>query len=1233
MIETKVYYREAGTDFDQLIFQDTGAATKRTLDNSLNSGLFELSKTTRQETFPRYHGIRFVFDDGTDIKQEDYRILGDVTTLEAKGSQKRWKHLIQLIEPTKLHERVYVGSKSFSRNKDGSAIYTLLDVITTLRTIARIEREDLLSALGDLFNIPTDVETILDRFDAPQLFFKDVTLREAIDGALSFIDATYELDLNNNMILRFFNDRTGEVTEIGDFDDEMRVVAGDYYSSEMDVLAQNLVNDKVLLPAATPEGINRHTVSLFSTLQNSQNPTAQIREIQGTFGSAGSTTGGPLPATAKYGDGYECDTNGYTDPTSGITFDSGEFAVYRFGFWGTVKNIFGIAHSTGAYFRCEDVVLGDGNMILKLSQDLRIYEVEDVYIGVREESANVLRSALCTEFFVTDAQYALLKDKSLFIDEFPNRQNTVKYKIGGDTVEGFGTSWGVFGLQRTLDYMIRSITQRSSDNLGGPTGPIALQLDPFDNEQVLFTFVYRPIVPKMRITAARTNIEDINIKSSIRENQNENVLSIQNYGNNLLAKANRFGNEVLTHTETVTSLAKLKDRGYVIPGSNHILTEVEKTIWPEFLKVKYTFIKWFNRYSQFIGLAGRRRQYELLPEDTIDRLLNYTEYLQVVPGDVPFENSTVFSDFAIERIIESLLFNLGDNTVRGAILTSDDFDIDPSELYNYSAGNTAGIYLPVFKTGAVKSLLFTFSMADTLSAGDRIQEDPNDSDVRVKRAVSYTDSDGFLQKMRIKFINYINPEWEISNKVDFDKFRGDSKNAPAVVLENINIGNDLLEYTNGEYRVEKDLAERVAWTQQLQFLGYKNQIGIGNEWARLCQLILDLPGPALYLYVSFDTEYGLLEDKKVKSDALKLDNINTYIELIDRQLVLNSSGRGSVRGAAAWAIGDNDGNLLLFVNQKSFGDTLILSFKATNERDDIIVNAGSFSVIETLTAAISQQSFSGSDEHTVILSSLTTTNETVLGITTGKPQIKELGTYRFELLLSDYVYSGGIGSIVQDLATSSNLVGSQTGGIINFLYDSITTNIPESIDLDAGGGLQEIRIKQEVIYDAVWTYDLDLDAEVGTGQNKVELQLVVRDEITGDIIKIIDSVEYTTGGTKVGTLAAGYHVKTTDIGIYTRLVVTGDTTMEHTLNSGDMQITSDFEVDLRYDAVLETAEGEIFSQVLDARFPSLSTVFNWDIPANHLNNDIELKLKGRNTKVSEGTLSISSSTFKINKVK
>jgi hypothetical protein len=273
-------------------------------------------------------------------------------------------------------------------------------------------------------------------------------------------------------------------------------------------------------------------------------------------------------------------------------------------------------------------------------------------------------------------------------------------------------------------------------------------------------------------------------------------------------------------------------------------------------------------------------------------------------------------------------------------------------VYSYYVADKderVGIYLPVFATGAAKSLIFSFAFDDTLIAGDRVHvdEDVNvvgqiaNEDIYSRRGVPYTDVNGKLNKARFKLINYVNPSWaftvEGGEAVDFDRHFGDSKNAPAVLLGNVNRGGNYKEYSNVEIPIFKDLAERIGVTKQLQLLGYKRTIIVGNEWARLSNLIIDLPGPNLYLYVS-DEFYHMNEDVKIKQTAIQSGSMLNVSELVDNKLKIIGNGLIAINGRKSWAIGDSSRNLWLAVNQFTNDYIDVLSFKGLKKPKNMISN-------------------------------------------------------------------------------------------------------------------------------------------------------------------------------------------------------------------------------------------------------------------------------------------------------
>ena len=61
--------------------------------------------------------------------------------------------------------------------------------------------------------------------------------------------------------------------------------------------------------------------------------------FKGTFGTAGSTTGGDVPSVGLVADSYWiCDTNGFTSTIAGDNFDNGDWAVYTSTGWYKVDN-------------------------------------------------------------------------------------------------------------------------------------------------------------------------------------------------------------------------------------------------------------------------------------------------------------------------------------------------------------------------------------------------------------------------------------------------------------------------------------------------------------------------------------------------------------------------------------------------------------------------------------------------------------------------------------------------------------------------------------------------------------------------------------------------------------------------------------------------------------------------------------------------------------------------------
>ena len=85
-----------------------------------------------------------------------------------------------------------------------------------------------------------------------------------------------------------------------------------------------------------------------------------VMDFKGTFGSAGSTTGGDLPSTGlSAGDVYISDEDGFASTEAGQTFDLGDWALYNGTTWNKIDNTDAVTSVNGA---TGAVVLGTDNI-------------------------------------------------------------------------------------------------------------------------------------------------------------------------------------------------------------------------------------------------------------------------------------------------------------------------------------------------------------------------------------------------------------------------------------------------------------------------------------------------------------------------------------------------------------------------------------------------------------------------------------------------------------------------------------------------------------------------------------------------------------------------------------------------------------------------------------------------------------------------------------------------------
>lgn len=167
-----------GTELDVA----TGFVEIERLDEALDSMTMTIPFSLDEKPFKQWDRVDFTFDGMT----RQYFVASDEVAIASKNPL-IYEHTITMVELTKKLERTITSPMSTTQPLDATR-YTLFDVLEKIR---RTEPFITISEqfTNRLFVVSDELKAQTDNIKAPQFFFKDLTVRECIDGVLSYINS------------------------------------------------------------------------------------------------------------------------------------------------------------------------------------------------------------------------------------------------------------------------------------------------------------------------------------------------------------------------------------------------------------------------------------------------------------------------------------------------------------------------------------------------------------------------------------------------------------------------------------------------------------------------------------------------------------------------------------------------------------------------------------------------------------------------------------------------------------------------------------------------------------------------------------------------------------------------------------------------------------------------------------------------------------------------------------
>jgi hypothetical protein len=217
------------------------------IDVELDSATLIAPYTSREQPYKPFTQVKFYFKD---VVQPLVYYISDDSVTRLSSASPFFQHSIVLVEPTKILERFKCVDMTFTQPIDDSfASYTLLDVIN------RIHFNNPSRTINDTSKhwdtIDAQLTNLLASIKAPQLQFRSMTIREALDRAFQYINA---------------------VTRLKILDDGTRVLSADFFNT-----LDTLTNLQSVLNISRNQGSEFFAENSELTVENASTEYATVK--------------------------------------------------------------------------------------------------------------------------------------------------------------------------------------------------------------------------------------------------------------------------------------------------------------------------------------------------------------------------------------------------------------------------------------------------------------------------------------------------------------------------------------------------------------------------------------------------------------------------------------------------------------------------------------------------------------------------------------------------------------------------------------------------------------------------------------------------------------------------------------------------------------------------------------------------------------------------------------------
>lgn len=822
------------------------------LDDTLDTGQLTLRNYGTSDRLTLFDTIQIKIDG---VEVHSLRISSDNVKLTSK-SPKKWQHDLTLVEHTKILELFTVPAKTFTQPTDDFVRYYLYDVFEDLINTSPLDTTSNYSS-SRVVALPTsgDLYDLLTTTPSPELTFKDLTLRECFKQVADYVDAIPRLVLNTSGDLELSLDFVGELQNLiestDDYITNQLSQDAQFYATNLESEALNLVSDETI-----GEGVEFYP---------DRNSYVNFRRIDDFFQS--DFTGGVLPSPKNIS------------------------RVVAIHLWNnlSVRNVTksGTTPQYVVFEEQRDWRITTGILEQKLYQSL-------------EWDIPLPNTAIAQPDYLNNSIYYNYRSPNVTIGEL--------YGLFG--TDEIVQDWFERGVLTLLieEGLIDGVTNEFDDEYEFTFNIIA----GFDSgvENWVYQLEYIPIPNSQRISVERQDLTDIDRNSTMLSNQQDRILNLENYANNLQGKINRIGNtELELANRTLSPFTSRVNYVGDYTDDMYILTVKESIYFNTYVDLKYKLTRDFNKISSFIGVNSEIRQWEISEQNTLERNLVYKQFIEI--DAVESGNGSDTSDLFTINGIQCYLDTFNASSTFKSVSTS---FVAPSSTTTRSLAS-------ISSNGGGNSLIFNFKFEDNISVG-YYKEEYNSQITR--QYSEYADNNGLTDSIALYVMDEVNdiPAFQLNVQEVADAY-------PKIIP--VSTETDWTDrlgtvYLQDSLYIKKDSREIIGLTLQLaQISKNNNKVILGRYLSLKNRLVSETTPTSFKLYTYNGVKYSRIDTGTVKAGY---DTVQTIIPTVDssnNKISLSHSNLTS--GKSAWALTDEDDNVLIAVNQDgTLLDTITFDF-------------------------------------------------------------------------------------------------------------------------------------------------------------------------------------------------------------------------------------------------------------------------------------------------------------------